>query len=268
MLIGIKLEIGFSQDPLYRKLYGGRDVPAYLASLDFTAAETPIGPHTEHEALQEHVARCRQAGLRVSLHPYCEGTVCDPASFSLEPANPCRSYHERFLAWAGEISQLQQSATVVNIHPATGPLAAPRRDLVKSSISFFSWTRQWCSRNAPDVHIVAELQFSPDPGEPVQRVGTTYDELLEIVAGSGVPACWDFGHAYFNAKRFGVPLLPPQALLERIGHVHCHDICKGDHCPLVYDTLPWRDFIRSLLRQGYDKTRIFCAGRGTRAAAI
>jgi sugar phosphate isomerase/epimerase len=256
MLIGIKLEIGFSQHPLYHRLYGDRDVPSYLRSLGFTAAETPISPETSHEALRDHVARCREAGLRVSLHPYCERTDCDPSLFSTEPGNACLRHHERFLSWAAEISQVQQSTTVVNIHPAAAPPTTRRRDLVDSSISFFSWARQWCSHNAPDLRVVAELQFGPDPGEPIQRAGDNYDELVEIATQSGVRACWDFGHAYFNARRFDVPLHPPQALLERIGHVHCHDVRRGDHCPLVYDTLPWRDFIESLILQGFDDTII------------
>ncbi|OHB73235.1 MAG: hypothetical protein A2Z25_03345 [Planctomycetes bacterium RBG_16_55_9] len=90
----------------------------------------------------------------------------------------------------------------------------------------------------------------------MQRIGDTYDELLEIATRSEVRACWDFGHAYFNTQRFGVPLYPPEALLEHIGHVHCHDVCQGDHCPLIYNVVPWRQFIQSLIKKGFDDTII------------
>ena len=90
----------------------------------------------------------------------------------------------------------------------------------------------------------------------MQRIGDTYDELLKIVTRSAVPACWDFGHAYFNARRFGIPLHPPEELLQHIGHVHCHDVCQGDHYPLIYDTLPWKDFIRLLIERDYNDTII------------
>ena len=256
MLIGIKLEIGFSQRPLYRRLYGDRDIPKYLRELGFSSVETPIGLEIDPEALYDHVACCRDVGLRVSLHPYCEGTVCDPTFFSIEPDNACRHHQERLLSLAAEAAEIQQSPMVVNIHPATGPSTLSRRELVDRSVAFLVWARQWCARNAPDVQGVAELQFSPDPGEPVQRIGDTYDELLQITTRSEVRACWDFGHAYFNSQRFGVPLYPPEALLERIGHVHCHDVCLGDHCPLIYDTLPWREFIRRLIEKGFDETII------------
>lgn len=256
MFIGIKLDIGFSENPLYRRLYGDREVLDYLRDLGFTAVETPISMETEHEALRAHVARFREVDFQVSFHPYCEGTACDPAFFSMEPDNPCRNHLERFLSFAAEISQVQHSSTIVNIHPAAGISSMARRDLVERSVSFFSWAREWCSRNASEVRVVAELQFGPDPGESIRRIGDTYDELLEIVTRGAVPACWDFGHAYFNAQRFGMPLHPPEALLRHIGHVHCHDVCQGDHCPLIYDTLPWRDFIRLLIERGYDNTII------------
>jgi sugar phosphate isomerase/epimerase len=199
MFIGIKLDIGFSENPLYHRLYGAREVLDYLRDLGFTAVETPIGLETEHEALRSHIARCYEAGFQVSLHPYCEGTACNPAFFSMEPDNPCRKHHERFLSSIAEISQVQPSPTIVNIHPAAGDSTMTRRDLVDRSVSFFTWACQWCSRNASNVQVVAELQFGPDPGESIQRIGDTYDELLKIVTRSAVPACWDFGHAYFNA---------------------------------------------------------------------
>jgi sugar phosphate isomerase/epimerase len=256
MYIGIKLDIGFSELPLYRQLYGDRKILDYLSGVGFSAVETPVCPETDYEMLREHVAQCSEAGLRVSLHPYCERTECDPAFFSREDGNSCWDYHQRLLSQAGEISQIQQSPTVINFHPAAGSSTIARRDLFDRSVSLLSWARQWCSRNAPDVQVVVELQFGPDSGEDKQRIGDTYDELFQIATHSGIRACWDFGHAYFNTKRFDVPLYPPEALLERIGHVHCHDVCQGDHSPLIYDKAPWKEFIRLLIEKDFDETII------------
>ncbi len=256
MFIGIKLETGFSEQSVYRRLYGDCEILHHLKGLGFSAVETPVGPETDPETLREHVIRCREAGLRVSLHPYCEGTICDPTFFIIEDDNPCRNYFQRLLLSAAEISEIQQSPTIVNIHPAAGLSTIARSDLLDRSASLLSWASEWCSRNAPDVHVVAELQFSPDAGEAIQRIGDTYDELLKIVTRCKVQACWDFGHAYFNAQRFGVPLHPPEALLQRIGHVHCHDVYQGDHCPLIYNEVPWREFIRSLIEKDFNETII------------
>ncbi len=250
--VGIKLDIGFSTQQSYRELYGARNIPEYLAELGFATVETPVGLETDREVLVEHVACCCDAGLKMSLHPYSESTDSNPAFFSPAENNACRSFHQRFLSLAAEVSSLQQAPTVVNIHSAAGSSDDSRRELVDRSVSFFSWARHWCRRNAPQVRVVAELQISPNPEEPIVRIGDTYDELLEIVTRSQVRACWDFGHAYMNHRRYGVPLYPPGEFLPHVGHVHCHDVCDDDHHPLMYNTVPWEKFIRLLIDSGFD----------------
>jgi sugar phosphate isomerase/epimerase len=253
MLIGLKLDIGFSQDRVCRRLYGRRDVLAFLRELGFDAVETPVGPETQTEELREHIARCVDAGLKVSLHPYSEGTIFNPLYFSSGADNPCRQLHERFLSLAAEAARLQGHPTIVNIHGAAGTDKDPRRHLIDQSIAFFTWAGQWCRQNAPDVGVTVELQISPNADELRQRIGDTYDELLEVAQRSGVGACWDFGHAYWNTRRYGWPLYPPEALLPHIRHVHCHDVFGGeDHQPLVYGAVPWRDFLTLLTDHGFD----------------
>jgi len=266
MLIGLKLDIGFAQDKVCRRLYGRRDILVFLRELGFDAVETPVGPETQAEELRDHIARCVDAGLRVSFHPYSEGTIFNPLYFSAgaegsqsqsiaigDPDNPCRQLHERFLSLAAEAARLQQCPTIVNIHGAAGADRDPRRHLIDQSVAFFTWAGQWCRRNATDVGVTVELQISPNADEPRQRIGDTYDELLEVAQRSGVGACWDFGHAYWNTRRYGWPLYPPEALLPHIRHVHCHDVFGGeDHQPLVYGAVPWRDFLALLHDHGFD----------------
>jgi sugar phosphate isomerase/epimerase len=251
-IVGIKLDIGFSVQESYRELYGNHSIPEYLAELGFTTVETPIGLETDGEALKQHVVCCCNAGLKTSLHAYSENTASNPAFFSLAEDNACRSFHQRFLSLAAEVSCLQHSPTVVNIHPAAGGSDDSRRDLVDRSASFFSWAHEWCYRNAPEVHLVAELQISPDPEEPIQRIGDTYDELLEVITRSQIQACWDFGHAYLNERRYDVQLYPPEGFLPHVGHVHCHDAYGDDHHPLVYNTVPWKKFSRLLINSGFN----------------
>ncbi|MBN1509932.1 MAG: sugar phosphate isomerase/epimerase [Sedimentisphaerales bacterium] len=252
MLIGLKLDIGFSQDEVYRQLYGGREILPLLKELGVEVVETPMGPELETSDLQEHIARCVDAGLKVSFHPYSEGTLFNPVFFSPEEENPCRTLHERFFLLAAEAARRQRFPTVVNIHAAAGIRADPRQYLLKQSIAFFMWAHDWCRDNVPQVRVAVELQISPDADEPRQRIGDTYDELLEISIASDAAACWDFGHAYWNARRYGWPLHPPQALIPRIAHVHCHDVCGDDHQPLIYDTVPWRDFLKLLILNHFD----------------
>lgn len=253
MQVGLKIEIGFATDEVYRQLYGNRDILSYLVALGVKALETPVGLETDDQALREHLRRCCQVGFQVSLHPYTESTPSNPALFSPIGDNACLQWHRHLLELAAEAADLQQAKTVVNIHPAAGPEPRSRRELVEQSVRFFSWAQEWCGQNAPSVRLVAELQIAPNLGEPIQRIGDNYAELLEVVERSGCEACWDFGHAVMNHRRFNAPKNPPIQLLEKIGHVHCHDVdSQGDHRPLVFDNVPWSEFLTSIVKSGFD----------------
>lgn len=252
MLIGVKLDMGFAQNADYRRLYGERDILPFLRELGVEVAEAPVGPEIQPDVFREHVACCVDAGIQVTMHPYSEGTIFNLAYFSDSHDNPCRLCHERFFSLAAEAAKRQQAPTLVNLHGAAGTSADARPHLVERSVAFFTWARQWCRQYAPQVSVTAELQIRPNPDEPRQRIGDRYDELLKVAVRSDVKACWDFGHAYWNAHNSGCPLDPPQELLNRISHVHCHDVKKTDHQPLLYDTVPWRAFIKRLIDNGYD----------------
>jgi sugar phosphate isomerase/epimerase len=252
MQIGLKLDIGFADDETCRQLYGQRDILAFLRARDVEAIETAVGPETDMRALREHVARCVAAGFVMSFHPYSEGGIFNPASFSAAGTNPCRELHARFLETAAEAAGLQNSEAIVNVHAAAASLAAPRRELLEQSVAFLTWAREFCERQAPRVKVTTELQFRPHPYEPTQRICDNYDELLEVATRAEVRTCWDFGHAYWNAKRYDAPLWPPEELFERIAHVHCHDAHGTDHQPLIYGAITWKSFLRRLFDSGYD----------------
>ncbi|NUQ62948.1 MAG: sugar phosphate isomerase/epimerase [Pirellulales bacterium] len=253
--IGIKLDAGFSRRDDYRRLFGERNVLEYLRELGVEAVEAPVLYETDDDGVLDHARQCSVAGLRVSLHPYSEGTPRNPAFFAPGEDNFCRSLHERFLVLGRKISQLQGSPTVVNIHPAADA-GKPRGELVEQSVRFFQWARQWSQRHGDEVQVVAELQIAPVRGEAMRRIGDRYDELLEVVRRGGVEACWDFGHAAMNHRRLGDGLDPPEDLLRRVAHVHCHDIHHEDHQPLLFGNVPWPSFLRQLRSWGFDGTVI------------
>lgn len=256
MHLGIKLAMGFSEDESHRRLYGDRAILEYLRNLGIDAVETPIGPNVDERKLLDHARVCTGSGFRVSLHPYTEGSPSNPARFENDEENPCRRAFERIFSLASSIADMQEAQTVVNIHPAAGPRASSRRLLVDQSVRFFAWVLEWCRANAPRLLPVAELQIGPEPEEEIQRIGDRLDELCEIVVRSGIGACWDFGHGYMNWMRFGVPLDPPEELLSRISHVHCHDVDGEDHQPLIFNKVPWKRFMEELKANGFDGTVI------------
>jgi sugar phosphate isomerase/epimerase len=250
MLIGLKLDIGFAQDPEYRELYGEREILPFLRELGVEAVETPTGPQTDMALLKDHVWQCIDGGMKVSLHPYSEDTICNAAFFAPTGRNPCRQMHEQFFSLAAEIAQRQGYKAVVNLHGAAGSDVKARPYLLSQSIEFFTWAGDWCRRNAPNVVVTTELQVSPGPEEKRARIGDTFQELLKVARTAEVRICWDFGHFQLNTGE-GL-LFPPFEAIDLIAHVHCHDINGDDHRPLLYGGVPWQEFLNLLFAHSYD----------------
>ena len=251
MHIGIKLDIGFSENNDYRLLYGERNILGYLGGLGIETAETPVGPETSAASLIRHARQCAGQGFNVSLHPYTERTPTNPAAFSVEGSNACRSYFEWVFCAAREIADLQQIDTIVNIHPAAGTNGRSRGELMDKSLRFFAWAHEWALHNTPGVRPVAELQISPNRDENLIRIGDNYSELLELNMTCHVGACWDIGHAFLNSRRFGYPLDPPLEFLRHVIHVHCHDVSSHDHEPLIFGNVPIEHFFNLLKGAGF-----------------
>ncbi|MEW6443010.1 MAG: TIM barrel protein [bacterium] len=259
--VGFKLDIGFQNDDACRRLFGPRDPLETLRAWGAGAVESALGPETDFEEALLHVRRCLAQELRVSFHPYTEGTPHNPAWFSeedsQEESDPCRRLHERVFRLAAEAARLQQTAAIVNIHAAAASCEIPRSTLAERSVRFFRWAARWSARHAPGVRPVAELQIRPDPAERIHRIGDHYPELIKVVRAGGVRACWDFGHAFMNARRFGLSLDPPAGFLDEVGHVHCHDVeDREDHRPLSAGQVPWPRFLEALLDRGFRGTVI------------
>lgn len=253
MKIGLKLDADFDRDAAYRELYGTADVPSRLRDLGVEAVEIPLGTESDHDDIVGQARRCLAAGLRVSFHPYSEGLPANPAYFDGPSSEPA-ALHARLLAMAAAVAG-EQGDTVVNIHPAAvADDRVSRGALVDRSVRFFAWARDWCDEHANQVRPVAELQIAPNLGEQIIRIGDTPSELAEVVTRSGVGACWDVGHAVINHRRFGTAEDPPDELLGRISHVHCHDVDEADHRPPRSGEAPWRRFLEQLAATGYAGT--------------
>ena len=175
--------------------------------------------------------------------------------FSPTEGNLCRRAHERFFALAEEAAQIHGNTTMINVHSAAA-VENTREELLDRSLDFFRWSRTWCQEHAPGVRVVAELQIAPIAGAKVRRIGDSYNELMSVLRGGDVDACWDFGHAFMNTQRFGQPLDPPNEFLTRVAHVHCHDVDEEDHQPLLFGNVPWERFLEMLVENGFEGTVI------------
>jgi len=255
MNIGIKLDIGFSENESYRQLFGTRNPLSLLRDLGVRALETAVDTGTDFDALGNYIRACTAAGFHVSLHPYTERMPGNPSRFSRDGGR-CRQFHAKVFSAAEDAAERQGRPAIVNVHGAAGPREDDRDVLLIESIRFFTWAREWCAENAPHVNVITELQFRPYPDEAIQRIGDDYAELLDLVKRAEIDACWDLGHAYMNARRFELSMEPPAELLPRIVHIHCHDVKDIDHHPLVYARVPWDRLLESVVEHGFDKTVI------------
>jgi sugar phosphate isomerase/epimerase len=247
MRIGIKLTLGFDRDPAYQALSSHSDFLSDLTSLGVECTETAIGPDTEEQQLRSHTDRCIEAGLCLSLHPYSERTPANPAHFEERGTNACMELHRRFLTLASGLARRQGLPVVVNIHPAADhgdPME--RSALVEQSVAFFEWCRHYTEMLEGTVLPVAELQIAPSAEERFIRVGDRFDEAEAIARRAGVGVCWDFGHSYLNCLRNHTDDRPPPSFTETVTHVHCHDVLRHDHEPLLFGTVPWQAYLRLL----------------------
>ncbi|MEA3351450.1 MAG: TIM barrel protein, partial [Chloroflexota bacterium] len=105
----------------------------------------------------------------------------------------------------------------------------------------------------PHLTIALENLDVAKPG--VTKFGERRDDVLALVTEIDHPRlgiCWDTGHDI----RHGVSEDPPTEWLERVVHVHVHDLDDNgeDHFPLVFGTVPNQRWIKLLLDAGLEGT--------------
>jgi len=219
----------------------------------------------------EEVARlagiARQAGLGVSLHPYLYGPLAAEA-FDIRRADAFAP----MLQLADELGRAAGEPTIVVFHGGrarTEPHHRPYEDAMASAKAFFAWlagqAEAW-----PHVRSLCETQIPTRPGDgDWDRLGDTYETCLELVDGTGLEVCWDFGHTYAAWHRGKHGQFPPPEFLRRVGHVHAHDTVRidgdiEDHRPLGTGISPWRKYLALLAQRGYNGTILFETGLWTR----
>ncbi len=256
MRIGFKLELDFAASLLYAELFGQKNILECIGNAGVRQVEVPLGPETRADTIADFAETVAGAGFAISLHPYAERSAFGPAAFEADTRNPCRVFYERIFRFADSLARPGKGPAIVNIHPSADVARVERAILLERSIGFFTWAVSFCALNCPGAVPVAELQISPNRGEEILRIGDRFEELGIISEASGCGLCWDFGHAWLNRMRYGYPDEPPPGLLEKIHHVHCHDVNVEDHQPLVYHRVPWRRYLSLLRDSGFNETVI------------
>lgn len=222
------------------------------------------------------VKRCQDAGYQVTLHPVWAG-VFEVTEFADEPANEIRQNFEELFKTAGTLANRQEGPVIIVVHGPTYPTEAP--EYYTLGINTMATFLHWAGNHAQRAGHRLLFGFENRPKIAGNaKMGESHANTLKIVEQADhelVAITWDMGHSGVNAHQGSDDLYPPQAFLERVIHVHIHDLKDGtDHYPLLYDGLPYAEYIARLAKVGYrgvlnlevpDPARLGLAGSGVLA---
>jgi sugar phosphate isomerase/epimerase len=209
-----------------------------LSTLEFTLdISSPDWPE-----ISSLIEECRQLGFQVSFHaPYKD--PYNPVGFSGAKRKEMESLFWPAIEYAARIAGDTVQPTTLVVHGAKGN--CPRGELRRDTEAFLAWILE----EAPDLRPSIELLVRE---ENTAKIGDNKAELVEIVSGLGSPKvgiCWDLGHDARNGSKAA----PPPGFIGLVRHVHVHDISPDgeDHCPLLFDNVPYRRRLCQLIRVGY-----------------
>jgi sugar phosphate isomerase/epimerase len=217
-----------------------------VESLEFRAVDPSLGGELEL------VRMCQERGFGITLHPVWEGPF-DLMEFGVERGNRIRENFEVLFRVAGDVAKGQDAALVIVVHGPTYPTEEERYyELgVRTMVNFL----RWAGRYAEDSAYKLEFGFENRPKILCQaKMGESHSNTLAIVDLADhrlVGITWDMGHSVRNVQLGVDGLYPSRAFMERVNHVHIHDLREGvDHHPLLYGAVPYEEYIRMLAASG------------------
>jgi hypothetical protein len=136
------------------------------------------------------------------------------------------------------------------LHGSHGP-DADMKVLLADTIGISRWILEYC----PNIFLGIENLPTPRNPNELVKFGENRESVLEAVKLVAHPRCgitWDMGHCVRN-KVFD---LPTDEWIQRVVHVHLHDVDKDrqDHWPLILGSTPYRTWISALKAQGFAGT--------------
>ncbi len=137
------------------------------------------------------------------------------------------------------------------VHPLFG-VGVSRNRLFQDTVVYLKELLEK-TKDVPMTLALENLRNRPD-NERV-HAGDSYHEILRLLneMDSCCPGvCWDFGHACAMVELGVEQELPPDEFVKRVVHCHVHDCrLQVTHLPLGMGNVPLRDFIRLLVRNGF-----------------
>lgn len=258
-LFGQKLDILDIFDEKWQKHFAEPSVlGSMLREYGVSFVEFAIGEETDRELILQAARIFSAEGIFLSLHPHFYKSL-SPEIFDKSRIPELQRFLET-VRKAAEITRVPMPLVFHGGRAEWDPFFRPLDNALASSKAFFRWIDQTVVDNYGDIIPVCETQIPWSvSNRGMVRLGDTYKSCLELIDGTGIGICWDFGHT-FRASSIGKQEdYPDDHFLSRVRHVHAHDTVQTpsgpeDHYPLDEGFAPWKEYCAELARHEYDDT--------------
>jgi sugar phosphate isomerase/epimerase len=251
---------GARMEPLFGER---REFFEWLRKAGFGFVEFSCGDEPRADMIADYARACADAGLGVSLHPYT--TTGSPEGFGVGPVQELTrgllDLADRLADIAGRPQRLVLHAGLAR----TGPYALDYDEAMARAREYFQWLDEEVREHHPDVLALCETAMPAEPRDNFERLADTWETVLDLVEGTDIGICWDTGHAFLSAAYGKHDEMPPDRFLNRVRHVHMHDVVAGDggagglsdHYPPGEGISPLQEYARLLAGAGYDGWVLF-----------
>lgn len=211
-------------------------------SVEVVLHHGPFDDRTARVHLLEHdwdrvLGAYRRAGLAVQVH-----VSLDPRFATqrwLSEAAALRAEYEPVLDVVRALAEAQGRVVLI-VHGAGDPRLSEAENR-EATIGLLGWLNQTTASNTGRVDVALELRAAVDDRPANGRSRASLLELVRAVDSARAGICWDLAHDLENSRReAGWRVVPEDAFLDRVVHVHAHDIDDHwePHYPLVLGRVP------------------------------
>lgn len=187
----------------------------------------------------------RQAGLAVQVH-----VSLDPRFATqrwLGEPDALQSEYQPILDVVRSLAQ-EQRRVVLIVHGSGDPRLSEAENR-EATVGLLTWLAGETDLSDGKVLIGLELRAAVDNRPAIGRSRASALDLVQAVNSPRVGICWDLAHDFENSRcEPGWTIVPEDAFLERVVHVHAHDIDNlwEPHYPLVLGTVPVAEQLAAL----------------------
>lgn len=234
------------------------DLPERLADWGVGFVEIPVGEDTPAENILATARTFAAAGLGISVHPYVKNHLA-PEAFIPDRNGPGLL---ELLQAVDALADVTGQAVPMVFHGGLAnldPHDRPRDIALANARTYVQWIDEQVQDRQLRVTPLCETQVPFGRKDRMHvRLGDTWETCLELVDGTDIHICWDLGHSYISAAYGYHATYPPEHFLDRVRHVHAHDVKRVgqsrdfiDHCALGKGEAPWSEYVHLLSDKGF-----------------